>query len=79
MLSSYFTQQAKRKKLGIPPLPLNPEETAEVEAISGSFMMVRREIIEQVGFLDERFFMYGEDLDWCYRIWQSKWKIVYFP
>ncbi len=58
---------------------LNSEETAEVEAISGSFMMVRRETIDQVGFLDERFFMYGEDLDWCYRIWQSKWKIVYFP
>ncbi len=58
---------------------LNPDETAEVEAISGSFMMVRRETMDQVGFLDERFFMYGEDLDWCYRIWQSKWKIVYFP
>ena len=58
---------------------LNPEETAEVEAISGSFMMVRKETIDQVGLLDERFFMYGEDLDWCYRIWQSNWKIVYFP
>ena len=58
---------------------LNPEETAEVEAISGSFMMVRRKTVDQVGLLDERFFMYGEDLDWCYRIWQSRWKIVYFP
>jgi GT2 family glycosyltransferase len=58
---------------------LDPDETSEVEAISGSFMMVRKETIDQVGLLDERFFLYGEDLDWCYRIWQGKWKIVYFP
>lgn len=58
---------------------LDPDEIAEVEAISGSFMLLRRQVINQVGMLDESFFMYGEDLDWCYRISQSNWKIYYVP
>ena len=58
---------------------LDPDETTEVEAISGSFMMVRRRIVNEVGYLDEDFFMYGEDLDWCYRIGRAGWKIVYLP
>ena len=55
----------------------SPDETYEVDAVSGSFMMVRREAFEKVGGLDEEFFMYGEDLDWCYRIQQEGWKIYY--
>ncbi|MEK7748968.1 MAG: glycosyltransferase family 2 protein, partial [Bacteroidota bacterium] len=58
---------------------LSPEETYEVDAVSGSFMMLRKEVFEKVGGLDEEFFMYGEDLDWCYRIQQSGWKIYYAP
>ncbi len=57
---------------------LNPNETYEVEAVSGSFMFLRREVYEQVGKLDESYFMYGEDLDWCYRIIKAGWKIVYY-
>jgi GT2 family glycosyltransferase/lipopolysaccharide/colanic/teichoic acid biosynthesis glycosyltransferase len=57
----------------------NPDETYEVDAVSGSFMMLRREVYEQVGGLDEEFFMYGEDLDWCYRIQQAGWHIFYVP
>jgi O-antigen biosynthesis protein len=56
---------------------LSPEETYPVEAVSGSFMMMRKETFEQVGGLDESFFMYGEDLDWCYRIHQAGWQIYY--
>ena len=56
---------------------LNPDETYEVDAVSGSFMFVRREVLNQVGGLDEQFFMYGEDLDWCYRIQRAGWKIFY--
>ncbi len=56
---------------------LSPDETYEVDAVSGSFMFVRREVIGQVGGLDEQFFMYGEDLDWCYRIKTAGWKIFY--
>ena len=56
---------------------LDPDQTYAVEAISGSFMILRREVYEQVGGLDEQFFMYGEDLDWCYRIRDAGWKIAY--
>lgn len=56
---------------------LNPDETYEIDAVSGSFMMLRREAYEKVGGLDEDFFMYGEDLDWCYRIQQAGWKNYY--
>lgn len=58
---------------------LSPDEIHEVDAVSGSFMFVRREVIRQVGELDEQFFMYGEDLDWCYRIKTAGWKIFYVP
>lgn len=58
---------------------LDPDETYEVEAISGSFMMVRNNVAQEVGFFDESFFMYGEDLDWCYRIKEAGWKIYYVP
>lgn len=53
------------------------EETYPVDAISGSCMFLRREVYEQVGGFDEAFYMYGEDLDWCYRIQQAGWKIYY--
>jgi O-antigen biosynthesis protein len=56
---------------------LDPDQTYEVEAISGSFMFLRREVYEDIGGLDEQFFMYGEDLDWLYRAYINKWKIFY--
>lgn len=56
---------------------LDPDDSYEVDAISGSFMVVRRAAYEAVGGLDERFFMYGEDLDWCYRIKSAGWKVAY--
>lgn len=52
---------------------------AEIDAPCGAFMMVRSEVREQVGLLDERYFMYGEDLDWAYRIKQAGWRIMYTP
>ncbi len=51
----------------------------EVDALTGAFMMVRKKTIEEIGTLDEDFFMYGEDIDWCYRIKAAGWKIIYFP
>jgi len=56
---------------------LDENKTYEVDAISGSFMMVKREVFEKVGGLDEIFFMYGEDLDWCYRIQKAGYKVYY--
>lgn len=51
----------------------------EVDCVVGAFMLVRREVIERVGLLDETFWMYGEDVDWAYRIKQDGWKILYYP
>ena len=56
---------------------LDPAETTEVDSVVGAFMMVRGKAVEQAGLLDESFFMYGEDLDWAYRIKQAGWKIYY--
>ncbi len=56
---------------------LNENASYSVDAVSGSFMMVRRDVVDKVGGLDEAFFMYGEDLDWCYRIREAGWMIWY--
>jgi O-antigen biosynthesis protein len=58
---------------------LSTEETYEIDALMGAFIFLRREILESVGLFDETFFMYGEDLDWCYRMKQVGWKIFYYP
>jgi GT2 family glycosyltransferase len=58
---------------------LDPDDSYPVDCLVGAFMIVRRETIEQVGLLDEDFFMYGEDVDWCYRMKQAGWGIYYYP
>lgn len=58
---------------------LDENSTYEVDAISGSFMMMKREAYEKVGGFDEQFFMYGEDLDLCYRIQKNGYKVYYYP
>lgn len=58
-------------------LPEN--EVAEVEAVSGSCMFIRGEVVEQIGYLDEAFFAYQEDTDFCFRAREAGWKIMYVP
>ncbi len=58
---------------------LDDNEIGEVDALTGAFMMVKREVIDKVGVLDDDFFMYAEDIDWCYRIKAAGWKIIYYP
>lgn len=57
---------------------LDENQTYEVDCLAGAFMLVRAAAIHQIGLLDEEFFMYGEDIDWCYRIKARDWKIVYY-
>ncbi|MCU0511056.1 MAG: glycosyltransferase [Anaerolineae bacterium] len=57
----------------------HPDEELEVDAVVGAYMQVRREAIAQAGLLDEVFFMYGEDLDWAFRIKQAGWRVWYHP
>jgi GT2 family glycosyltransferase len=55
------------------------DETHEVAGVSGSCMLIRREVINQIGYLDERFFAYQEDADYCFQARRSGWKICYVP
>lgn len=54
-------------------------DVREVDSVMGAFMLVRREVIDQVGGMDESYFMYSEEMDWCFRIKRQGWKILYNP
>lgn len=56
---------------------LGEYEAGEIDAVNGAFMLVRREAIEEVGLLDERYWVYMEDLDWCMRFHRAGWKVFY--
>ncbi len=58
---------------------LSEDQTHEAEAISGSCMLIRRQVIDQIGYLDENFFAYQEDTDYCRRARLAGWKIFYDP
>jgi GT2 family glycosyltransferase len=54
-------------------------DVRQVEVVTGCFMLVRREAIDQVGVMDERFFMYAEETDWCYRFRKNGWDVMFTP
>lgn len=58
---------------------VDPDVELEVDSVVGAYMQVRREAIRDAGLLDETFFMYGEDLDWAFRIKEAGWKVFYHP
>lgn len=64
---------------------LGIDEQADVDSVVGACMMLRAEAVQQAGLLDEQFFMYGEDLDWCLRVKGGRaadgrpWRVVYYP
>jgi N-acetylglucosaminyl-diphospho-decaprenol L-rhamnosyltransferase len=55
------------------------DHVLEAEFVMGSVMLVRRDAIEQVGPLDEAFFLFSEETDWCYRFRTAGWKVLFFP
>jgi len=55
------------------------DEVQEVDWVTGACILMRREAIEEVGPLDEGFFMYSEELDWCRRAKERGWKVIYLP
>jgi len=70
----------RNKKLGGYLMRWLPEnEIAEVPAVSGSCMLIRREVIDKVGLFDERFFAFQEDADLCFRARKAGWKVFYVP
>jgi N-acetylglucosaminyl-diphospho-decaprenol L-rhamnosyltransferase len=56
---------------------LDEHAAGEVDALNGAFMLVRRAAMDEVGLLDEAYWLYMDDLDWCYRFWQKGWKVWY--
>ena len=55
------------------------DEVREAEFVMGACMLVRRAAIDAVGLLDERFFIFSEETDWCFRFQQAGWKVFFFP
>jgi N-acetylglucosaminyl-diphospho-decaprenol L-rhamnosyltransferase len=58
---------------------LGEDEPGEVDAVNGAFMLCRAEAVREVGLLDEGYWLYMEDLDWCRRFWDAGWKVFYEP
>ena len=76
-LSKLFPDSPKYASYALP--YLSPDEQHEVDVLSGAFMLMRHEALEKAGLLDEKFFMYGEDIDLSYRFIQAGYKNYYMP
>jgi GT2 family glycosyltransferase len=55
------------------------DQERKVDVLSGCFWMTRSAALDEVGLLDEDFFFYGEDIDWCRRFHEAKWEVVFYP
>ena len=78
--STWLEKLAPRKLLRYYYAQEQPDDAIQdVDWITGAAMLARREAVAQVGGMDEGFFMYSEELDWCRRIRDAGWRIVYFP
>jgi hypothetical protein len=55
------------------------DRTLRVDVLVGCFSFIRRETFDAVGLLDEKMFMYGDDVDWCRRCWKAGWEVVFYP
>ena len=71
-----FLRKAQEKFLM---LETNPSQVQHPDWIMGSALMISRIGIEQIGMMDERFFLYFEDVDWARRFWENGYKVVYYP
>jgi GT2 family glycosyltransferase len=58
---------------------LGDDEAGDVDAVNGAFMLVRMAAVHEVGLLDEGYWLYMEDLDWCKRFWEAGWRVFYEP
>ncbi|HEY6732048.1 MAG TPA: glycosyltransferase family 2 protein [Solirubrobacterales bacterium] len=58
---------------------LGDDDPGEVDAVNGAFMLCRAAAVQEVGLLDEGYWLYMEDLDWCHRFWDAGWKVFYEP
>ncbi len=77
-LARLFPRMAVRGNVDLTNTPL-PAEASPVEAISGAFMLIRRQALEEVGLMDEGYFLHCEDLDWCKSFDEKGWQILFVP
>ena len=56
---------------------LGEHELGDVDAVNGAYMLIRKTAMDEVGLLDEGYWLYMDDLDWCYRFKQAGWRVVY--
>lgn len=77
ILQRYFPRSRVVRDYYCDDLPT--DQAHEVDWLVGACLMVRREALDQVGLLDEGYFMYSEELDWCFRAKRAGWKVVYLP
>jgi GT2 family glycosyltransferase len=61
------------------PRPLPHEAARPVDWVAGAALLIRRSAIDQIGLLDEGYFLYSEETDWCWRLWQGGWEVWYLP
>jgi len=76
-LSKLFPKSKLMGKYNLSYIDENQE--TEVDAVSGAFLMCRKEVVKQINGLDEDYFMYAEDIDFCFRAKQHGWKVMYYP
>ncbi len=55
------------------------DQIREVDWVSGAAFLVRKEVIDKIGLFDDAYFMFCEDVDWCFRTWEAGFKVVYYP
>ncbi|MEL6308086.1 MAG: glycosyltransferase family 2 protein [Chloroflexota bacterium] len=55
----------------------DPDVAMEVDSVVGAYLQIRKECIEKIGLMDEAYFMYAEDIDWCFRVKEAGWKVWY--
>jgi GT2 family glycosyltransferase len=58
---------------------IDENNSMEVDSVVGAFLLIRKSVVDKIGLLDESFFMYGEDLDWCWRCKEAGFKVWYYP
>jgi len=76
-LSKLFPRSPRFGRYNMTYLPEDAQ--ADVDSVVGACMLVRGEAVRACGLMDERFFMYGEDIDWCLRVKKVGYRVVYFP
>ncbi|MGF1572898.1 MAG: glycosyltransferase family 2 protein [Sumerlaeia bacterium] len=76
LLTRLFPQNPYSKNYLMPDVD---DTIRDVDWVSGACMLIRRKVVEQIGGLDERFFMYSEDVDYCLMTWQRGWRVAYLP